>query len=129
MSTHRTTFRHIVLAVVAAALSAALLAGPAAARPVHGPLLHGDRLVPVAQSAAVVVKSAPPTSAASSYRNGFAANVKGFSATHAGQTGSGGSATPWIAIGIALLGAALVGGVAMRRQHRHGPQRTPSFGA
>jgi len=127
MSAHRTIFRHTALAILAAALGAALLAGPAAARPVEGPLLHGDRLVAVHHPSVVVV--APPTSAASTYRNGFAANVKGFSATHAGQTGSGGSATPWIAIGIALLGAALVGGIAMRRQHRHGPQRTPSFGA
>ena len=126
MSAHR-TIRHTALAILAAALGAALLAGPAAARPVEGPLLHGDRLVAVHHPPVAVV--APPTSAASTYRNGFAANVKGFSATHAGQTGSGGSTTPWIAIGIALLGAAITAVFAMRRQHRHGPQRTPSFGA
>ena len=126
MSAHR-TIRHTALAILAAALGAALLAGPAAARPVEGPLLHGDRLVAVHHPPVAVV--APPTSAASTYRNGFAANVKGFSATHAGQTGSGGSATPWIAIGIALLGAAIIAVFAVRRQHRHGPQGTPSFGA
>ncbi len=126
MFTHRITFRHTALAILAAALGAALLAGPAAARPVDGPLLHNDRLVAIQHPA--VVRIAPPTSAASAYRDGFAANVKGFSAAHAGQTGSTGSDAPWAAIGIGLLGVAMVaGGVVALRRHR--PHGTPSFGA
>ncbi len=44
MFARRITFRHTAHAIAAAALGAALLAGPAGARPVHGPLLHTDQV-------------------------------------------------------------------------------------
>ncbi len=49
-----TTIRHTAHAIAAVALGAALLAAPAGARPVHGPLLHSDKLVSTPHPALVV---------------------------------------------------------------------------
>ena len=70
MSIHRTTFRQTALAILGAALGAALLAGPAGARPVHPLVLPADRPVPVHHPALVSV--APPAGTTSRFHDSIA---------------------------------------------------------
>ncbi|HVP03307.1 MAG TPA: hypothetical protein VMT10_12115 [Solirubrobacteraceae bacterium] len=110
-----TIIRRTVVSAFAAILAGALLAGPALARPAgFVPATARAKPAPVV----IISRVAPPTSALSSYRNGFAADATSTSRPVA--VSSPGSDTPWLGIGVALLGVALIGtGAVTLRRHRH----------
>jgi hypothetical protein len=123
MFTRRTTFHRFALAALAAVLAVGILSAPAIARPADAVVVPHAAAV---TSARTLV--AAPTSAASAYRDGYAADATG---TRSPVGSPSASEAPWLGIGLGLLGLALIGaGILTLRRHRHhGATGTPSFGA